>query len=58
MLYGITIVYNMIQTAGLTQATLGFKLNSFLDYSLNCLRNLKAIRSIQRENELFCKMAV
>jgi len=55
MLCGITIVYTMTQTAGLTQATSMFKLNLLLDYSLNFLRNL--IR-IQWENELFCNMAV
>jgi len=58
MLCGITIVYTMIQTAGLTQANSVFKLNSLSDYSLNFLRNVIAIRSIPRENKLFCKMAV
>jgi hypothetical protein len=53
----ITIMYNAIQTAGLTQSTSLFKQNSFLDYSLNFRQTLIAVRSTQCKNELFYKMA-
>ena len=54
-LCGITIVYNAIQTAGLTQATSVFNWNSFVHNSLNFHQLLIAVSSIQWENELVCE---